>query len=167
MAVLDVLMRYLHVLAACLAVGGAFFIRFIVPVGARDLDAEKKQVVLLRTRRAFKMLVHPAIFALIVSGAYNAFKLWPQYKVNQQLLHGLWGTHVLLALTIFTISIILLRGVGPPRNHQHWMKLNLVLMFVVILVASTLKWARERENRAPMPPAQAITDDERISLARQ
>jgi uncharacterized membrane protein len=146
MAVLDVLMRYIHVVTACLAVGGAFFIRFIMPIGSRDLDAEKKEVVLLRTRRAFKMVVHPAMAAFIVSGTYNAIRLWPQYKVNRPLLHGLWGTHLLLALAIFTLSIILLKGVEPPRNHRRWMKINVVLMFLAILVASTLKWAREREN---------------------
>ena len=146
MLVLDILMRYLHVVAACLAVGGAFFIRFLLPVGTRDLDAEKREYVLLRSRRAFKMLVHPSILAFLVSGTYNAIRLFPQYRANRPLLHGLWGTHLLLGLAIFTISILLLRGVEPPRNHRRWMKINIVLMLLTILVASTLKWAREREN---------------------
>jgi uncharacterized membrane protein len=146
MAVLDILMRYLHVVAACLAVGGAFFIRFLLPVGPRDLDAETKEHVLLRSRRVFKMVVHSSILAFLVSGTYNAIKLFPQYRANRPLLHGLWGSHLILALAIFTISIILLRGVEPPRNHRRWMKINIVLMLITILVASSLKWAREKEN---------------------
>jgi uncharacterized membrane protein len=152
MSVLDILMRYLHVVSACLAVGGAFFIRFLLPVGTRDLDAENKDFVLLRSRRAFKMLVHPAMLGFIVSGVYNSIRLFPQYKANPPVLHGLWGTHILLALAIFTISIFLLKGVEPRRKHRGWMKVNFVLMLVTILVASSLKWAREHENRVVRTP---------------
>lgn len=147
MAILDILFRYIHVVAACLAVGGAFFIRFILPAGTRDLDAEKQAYVFLRSRRAFKMVVHTAILAFLVSGIYNAIRLFPQYKANPPLLHGLWGMHMLLGLTVFAISIVLLKGIEPPRNHRTWMKLNVALMLLTILAASTLKWARERENR--------------------
>jgi uncharacterized membrane protein len=156
MAVLDILMRYLHVVAACLAVGGAFFIRFLLPIGTRDLEAEAKDFVLLRSRRAFKMVVHPAMLAFIVSGVYNSIRLFPQYKANPPLLHGLWGTHILIALVIFTISIMLLKGVQPPRSHRMWMKLNVGLMLVVILVASSLKWAREHENPRVTPATRTV-----------
>src|SRR4051794_36850623 len=151
MAILDILMRYLHVVAACLAVGGAFFFRFLLPIGTRDLEPEPKDFVLLRSRRAFKMVVHPAMLAFIVSGIYNSIRLFPQYKANPPMLHGLWGTHILLALVIFTLSIILLKGVEPPRNHRTWMKVNFGLMLVAILVASSLKWAREHENPRVTP----------------
>jgi uncharacterized membrane protein len=163
MPVLDILMRYLHVVAACLAVGGAFFIRFVLPQGTRDLDAEKKHYVLLRSRRAFKMVVHSAILALLVSGAYNAVRLWLQYKVNHALLHPLFGAHLLLALTVFTISIVLLKGVEPPRKHRGWMKVNVVLMLLAILAASTLKWARERENR---PKSVGVARNDSVTSAR-
>jgi uncharacterized membrane protein len=159
MAVLDILMRYLHVVAACLAVGGAFFIRVLLPIGTRDLDAEKKEYVFLRSRRAFKMVVHPAMLAFIVSGVYNSIKLFPQYKANPPLFHGLWGAHVIGALIVFTISIVLLKGVQPPRSHRTWMKINVGLMLVVILLASTVKWARERENRLPRGTAGEVTSE--------
>lgn len=148
-AVFDILFRYVHVVAACLAVGGAVFMRFLLPVGTRDLDPEKKEHVFLRSRRAFKLVVHSAIAAFLVSGAYNAIRLWPQYGVNHWLLHPLWGAHLFLALAVFTISIVLLRGIEPPRRHRGWMKANIVLMLLAILAAGTLKWARERENRFP------------------
>ena len=151
-AVLDILFRYVHVVAACLAVGGAFFMRFLLPVGTRDLDPEKKEHVFLRSRRAFKLVVHSAILALLVSGTYNAIRLWPQYGVNHLRLHPLWGAHLFLALAVFTISIYLLRGIEPPRRHRGWMKANVVLMLLAILAAGSLKWARERENRFPARP---------------
>src|SRR5690349_9563054 len=151
MAVLDILFRYLHVVTACLAVGGAFFIRFLLPIGTRDLDAENKDFVLLRSRRAFKMVIHPAMLTFIVSGIYNSWRLFPQYKANPPMLHSLWGTHILIALIIFGISIYLLKGVEPPRKHRGWMKVNFVLMLLAVLVASSLKWAREHENPRVKP----------------
>jgi hypothetical protein len=148
-AVFDILFRYVHVVAACLAVGGAFFMRFLLPAATRDLDPEGKEFVFLRSRRAFKVVVHSAILAFLVSGTYNAIRLWPQYGVNHWRLHPLWGAHLFLGLAVFTISIVLLRGVEPPRRHRGWMKVNVVLMLLAILAAGTLKWARERENRFP------------------
>jgi uncharacterized membrane protein len=148
-AVLDILFRYVHIVAACLAVGGAFFMRFLLPVGTRDLDAHGKEHVFLRSRRAFKTVVHSAILAFLVSGTYNAIRLWPQYGVNHWVLHPLWGAHLFLALAVFTISIVLLRGIEPPRRHRGWMKANVALMLLAILAAGTLKWARERLNRFP------------------
>jgi heme A synthase len=91
------------------------------------------------------------MLAFIVSGVYNSIRLFPQYKANPPMLHSLWGTHILLALVIFGISIYLLKGVEPPRNHRSWMKVNVGLMLVVILVASSLKWAREHENPRMAP----------------
>jgi hypothetical protein len=149
MPVLDILFRYVHIVAASLAVGGAFFMRFILPQGSRDLDPQNKEFVFLRSRRAFKLVVHSAILAFLVSGAYNAVRLWPQYRVNHWVLHPLWGLHLFLGLTVFTISVVLLRGVEPPRKHRGWMKANVILMLLTILAASSLKWARERENRFP------------------
>jgi uncharacterized membrane protein len=164
MAVLDILMRYLHIVAACLAVGGAFFIRFLLPVGTRDLDAENKDFVFLRSRRAFKMVVHSSILAFLVSGIYNSIKLFPQYKG----LHGLWGTHILLGLVIFAISIVLLKGVEPPRSHKTWMKANVVLMLLAILVASSLKWVRENRNNSStrMEPSTSALEPTTMSTVR-
>lgn len=149
MALFDILFRYVHVVAACLAVGGAFFMRFLLPLATRDLDPRGKEFVFLRGRRAFKVVVHAAIAAFLVSGTYNAIRLWPQYRVNHWVLHPLWGAHLFLALAVFTISIVLLRGIEPPRRHRGWMKANVVFMLLAILAAGVLKWARERENRYP------------------
>ena len=139
----DILFRWLHVAAACLAIGGAFFIRVLLPIATRLLDPEHKQGVFLRARRAFKFVVHPAILVLLVSGVYNTMGNWPWYTRNPPLLHGLFGTHLLLALAVITISLVLLAGREPIRTHRGWIKVNLVLMALTIAAASSLKWARE------------------------
>ena len=89
-----------------------------VRLGTRDLDPQGKESVFLRSRRGFKMVVHTAILAFLVSGTYNAWRNWPQYAVNHWLLHPLWGAHLLLGLTVFTISIVIplrVRTTSPGR----------------------------------------------------
>src|SRR4051794_3633426 len=143
MVIVDVLFRWLHVIAACLAIGGAFFIRVLLPIGLRPLDVEEREGVFLRCRRAFKMVVHPCILALLVSGAYNAWKNWAKYKLNPAVMHGLFGTHLLLGLAVIGVSLWLLAGREPVRTHPKWMRINLLLMFLTVAVASSLKWARD------------------------
>src|SRR4051794_27381163 len=104
MAILDILFRWIHVTSAVLAVGGAFFIRFLLPRGLALIDdPAKREELLLRCRRAFKMTVHPAILGLLVSGVYNTLRAWPKYKFDHTRLHGLWGPHVILGLIVMGI----------------------------------------------------------------
>ena len=63
-----------------------------------------------------------------------------------------FGLHVLLAIAVFTISLILLAGKEPPLTHKKWMTVNLVLLMFVVAAASTLKWVRDH---APATAAQA------------
>jgi uncharacterized membrane protein len=145
MVIVDVLFRWLHVIAACLAIGGAFFIRVILPIGLGPLDAEQREGVFLRCRRAYKLVVHPCILALLVSGAYNAWKNWPKYShdPNKAVMHGLFGTHLLLGFIVIGVSLWLLAGREPVRTHRGWMRVNLLLMFLTVAAASSLKWVRD------------------------
>jgi hypothetical protein len=61
-------------------------------------------------------------------------------------LHALWGTHILLGLIVFGISLWLLMGKQPPKSHDRWAMVNLLLLFLLVAVASTLKNVRERRQ---------------------
>src|SRR4051812_23172322 len=143
-SILVISFRWLHVIAACLAIGGAFFLRVILPIGTSALDAEQRQAVLLRCRRAFKMVVHPAILVFLVTGTYNAWRNWPVYTRNPGLMHGMFGMHLLAALAVIGISLWLLAGRELRRSHAGWMKINIALMLLAVLAASSLKWARDK-----------------------
>ena len=142
MAILDVLMRYVHIMSAVLAVGGAFFLLVLLPGGLRLVDEPRRDEVLLKIRRAYKLTVHPAILGLLVSGVYNTVRLWPTYKLNTARHHSLWGPHLLLGLVAIGISLWLLAGRSLRPNHRTWLKANVGLLFVVILLASTLRTVR-------------------------
>lgn len=158
MDLLAILSRYVHVVSAILVVGGAFFLRVLLPAALRgsELSDEAQRTVVLRCRKAFKHLVHTVILLLILSGSFNAWRLFPQYGLNPALLHGLWGAHVILALVAFAITFYLLAGPRPPSNARPLALGNLVLLLAIVLVASSLKGAREKHlvvPRAGSPPA--------------
>lgn len=143
MAILDILMRFFHIVAAVLAVGGAFFMLVGVPLGLKLIDdPAKRDEVLLRLRRAFKMTVHPAILFLLISGVYNTIRLWPTYKLNMGRHHMFWGPHLILGSIVIAISLWLLAGKSLRNNHRKWLKINVALMLVTILLASALRYVR-------------------------
>jgi uncharacterized membrane protein len=155
MAIIDILMRYIHVVSAVLAVGGAFFIRTVLPGAIEPLDSEQREAVFLRCRRGFKLIVHPAILGLLISGIYNTLRNWKWYLANPKLMHAFFGVHLLLALVVVSISIWLLAGKEAKRGHLKWMRINITLMLLTIAAASCLKWARDStmNEKAGGPPA--------------
>jgi len=153
MTIVNILFRWTHVFAACLAVGGVVFLRMVLPAATRSLDAEQSKAVFLRARRGFKMIVHPVVLALLVSGGYNAWRNMRWYSQNPPLLHSLFGMHLLLGLMVITISLVVLAGREPKRSYRTAMMVNIVLMALTILAASVLKWGRDNTQ----PPTGTYT----------
>lgn len=144
MPALIVLSRWLHIIAACLAIGGIFFIQFILPCAMRPLGPEQQKQVILGARRMFKMVFHTAVLILILSGIFNSYLAWDKYSLDPALLHSLWGTHVLLALFVFAIAIYGLAGAEPRASYRALMTINFGIVLLAVAAASTLKWAREK-----------------------
>ena len=141
--ILIILFRWIHITTACVAVGGVFFLRIIFPLALKSLQAEAARTMLLRTRRLFKMVIHSCILLLLISGTYNATINWAKYNALGPTGQSLVGTHLLLALIVFTIALWLLAGPEPKKNHLKWLALNLILMFLTIAAGSVLKYARD------------------------
>jgi uncharacterized membrane protein len=139
-----ILSRWLHVVSACLLLGGFFVMRFILPGGLALLEDEPRRQVFLRLRRSFKMVAHSAIFLLLATGIYNTCLAWDKYKLDEAVLHALWGTHILLAGLAIAISLYVLAGRETSRPNRGLMALNVVILALAVAAASSLKWARER-----------------------
>lgn len=153
---LPILSRYLHVVPATLVVGGLLFMRFVLPAALErsDLSAEARDALFLRCRRVFKMVVHTSIALLLLSGAYNSYRLFGQYKADPAIFHALWGSHIVLALIVFALAIVVTWGQRPPAAHRTISAITLGLLLLLILVASTLKQVREGRL---VPRAQTTT----------
>lgn len=150
-AVIVFLSRWVHVMSACLLAGATFFFAVLLPAGTRLLDAEAREAVIVKTRRPFKLMVHPLILLLLASGTYNAIHNWAAYRNNIPTTHALFGPHLLLGLIIFTILLVILARREPARSHRLWLRVTVVLLFITVAVASALKQAREYRR-----PAQAV-----------
>jgi uncharacterized membrane protein len=160
MEVMVILSRWLHVMSAILAIGGTFFMRVILPLGLAQADAASREAVFLRCRRVLKMLIHTCILFLLLTGAFNTWRSWGDYKLNAALLHGLWGSHMLLGLLAMVIALVLLAPKAPPTWHRSGAAITLAILFVAVLVASTLKYYHDLTVRHHVaPPASVSTSD--------
>jgi uncharacterized membrane protein len=144
MFIFAIFSRWIHVVCACVAIGGFVFFRFAAPAGLRLVGEEQREPAMLAMRRVFKMLIHTVILFLLLSGIYNSYLAWDKYDLDKAVLHALWGVHVLLALLAITLSLYVLAGRQPPRAHLKWMAINVVILLLAVGAASSLKLARER-----------------------
>jgi cytochrome bd-type quinol oxidase subunit 2 len=124
--------RWLHVICACLVVGGTYFFA-VVPSEAGQP----------RGRRAFKMTVHVSTLFLLLTGIANAMWNWNAYRHNVPLTHALFGPHLLLGLASLAILMVLLARKTPAISERKWLAITIVLLFLAVLMASSLKYARE------------------------
>ena len=157
MPALVILSRYLHILSAILAFGGLFFMRVVLPLGLAQADAASREAVFLRCRRVFKMLIHTAVLLLLLTGAFNTYSAWHDYRLNKPLMHGLWGPHMLLGVIAMIIALVLLAPKEPPRWHRAGAMINLIILFLAVLFASSLKFVRDSEMRKYAPKPETST----------
>jgi len=150
MEVLVVLSRWLHVMSAIVAIGGAFFMRFVVPAGLAQADASSRDAVLISMRTKFKRVVHAAVGLLLITGIFNSWRNFSDYTHLLRppaLMHALWGMHILMGLAVMGLSEALLAKPEPPRNHRRMLSVNLVIMLLAVALASTLKFVRDSATK--------------------
>jgi|HubBroStandDraft_1064217.scaffolds.fasta_scaffold72492_3 uncharacterized membrane protein len=146
---LTILSRWIHVVSACIALGGTFFIVVVLPVGFKILPPDLATEAHQKIRRVFKMVMHSTILLLLLSGIFNTIAAWGKYKLDPRLLHPLWGTHVLFGLIAMSIAFWVLAGRTPRKGNRMWLALNLLVLLATVAAASTLKWARDSATAAP------------------
>ena len=142
--ILAVAMRYLHIVAALLTVGGMAFILFCVTPASRLLEEELRQSFLKLVHGRFMKVLWIAIATLIITGAYSWLTLNDAYSDIRPWGQALIGTKVLLAAIMFVI--VWLRSLGvigqTPRGVRRVLMANIHLAALVILLASVLRVLR-------------------------
>jgi uncharacterized membrane protein len=143
-AVLIVILRWLHIIPAAIAIGGLIFMRFVLPAAIRPLGDDPAREVFLRARRIFKIMLHASILLLIISGVINSIRYYEFYKATKPLGIALWHTHMFLAVIVFVISFWSLAGKTPPASHRAVATVNVILLLVLVAVSSTLSFVRQK-----------------------
>jgi uncharacterized membrane protein len=136
--------RWLHIIAAVVAVGGAAFIRFVLLPAARSLPADQADALRVAVRRRWAILYMLCVVLLLVSGLYNYMAVAIPAHRGQSIYHALFGLKFILAMVVFFIGSALVGRAAAfepiRRNASRWLALNVLIAALVIAVACILKF---------------------------
>ena len=147
------LLRWAHVLAAIVAMGGLVFARFALLPALSELDASTRDRVHERIRRHWLPWVIGAITLLLASGLANFLLFNARVKgeewaggqwMRETNYHALFGAKFLMALVAFYLASALVgRGGGTQwvRNDRaKWLSVTIGLTLGVVLLSG---WMRQ------------------------
>lgn len=140
--ILPLLARWAHILAAVTLVGGILFIRLVLLPSYDALTAEQKAAMRSVVIGRWKKVVMVCIALLLLSGAYNFFKVSLPKAEVAPIYHSLFGVKFLVAMAVFFISSALV-GRAPVfermrTDSNKWFYINGVLALAVILISGAL-----------------------------
>ncbi len=149
---LGITLRWFHIVAAMMAVGGMIFMRFALVPSVGVLADEQRQALHQQIRSRWAKMVAAAILFLLVSGLWNYIrflgdsKTWgDQWRTYNGMYQAVFGVKFLLALVIFFLASALAgRTEGTKKFRQNaklWMTVNLILALIVVAL-SVLEHAR-------------------------
>jgi uncharacterized membrane protein len=165
MTVLDVLgllMRWTHILAAMVAAGGTFFVRFALLPAQQVLPEEHRQTLHAALRARWSKVVMLAIAALLISGFYNFYMIEKLTTAPSTFAwyRPLFGIKFLLAMVLFAIASLLVGRTAAAekirRNSAFWLNVNLLLIVAIVVISGVLRTAPK--DPKPPKPAAAVTE---------
>ena len=162
-ALLPLVMRWIHILSAIVTLGGSIFVRFVLMPSAQQVLDDKAHAQLREavTKRWMKF-VHTCILLFLVSGFYNYIAIQAPAHHGQAIYHMLFGIKFLLALAVFALAIALTSlkpWSGKLRaNSKFWLGLLVALAIVVVGISGYMRAIGPANSAANAPvTAQART----------
>ena len=158
-AMLPLVMRWIHILSAIVALGGAIFIRFVMmPSAQQVLEDETHAKLRAAITRRWMKFVHTCILLFLISGFYNYLVVLRPIHDGQAIYHALFGIKFLLALVVFALAVAL-TSLKPwseklRANAKFWMMLLVVLAVIIVGISGALKFIPP----APLPGIQVATE---------
>ncbi len=153
-------LRWAHILAAMVAVGGLFYARFGLLPALQLLDEETREKLHDGIRRRWLPWVIGSITLLLASGLANflifndAAQAWEDGTwMKQTKYHALFGVKFLLALGVFYFASGLVgRGEGTAwmrSNRGKWLSVTLLLAVGVVMISGWMRGLHVGPNRLP------------------
>ncbi len=156
--IVNLLARWMHILAAITAVGGTFFARFVVVPALEPLPAEQRAQLHAALRARWSKIVALAIGFLLVSGLYNIGMISIRYQLPGWY-QPVFFLKFVLALAIFMIASLLSgRTPAADRLRRHlrtWLNVNIALAVAVVCLSGILRTADKIPKERP--PAAAVS----------
>ena len=101
-------MRWVHMVAMTLIVGGTLFFEFVVPLATESLKSEQQLDVFGKARWVFRRVVWLATACLVVSGAIALQRMWPTYNDEEYRASLHWVVaHAALGIVALGIALLL------------------------------------------------------------
>ena len=133
-AVLPLIMRWLHIASVVTLIGGFIFARFAVTPALASLSEAERKTTESRVAAYFSPLLYVALGAVLVSGLYNYLSqtnLPPLY-------HMILGIKFLFVLHIFAVSILYSLPSANPDKRRRWLTGMIVSGLIIIGLAGYL-----------------------------
>jgi uncharacterized membrane protein len=131
---LDIVSRFLHILAAAWAVGSLAYTCLVLSPAVQAMGANERAQLLGRLSSRLQPLAHTSVVLLLVTGLYNFYRIYqggvaPGY-------HMAFGIKFLLALHVFGMLEVLSKPPsGDPQRDAKRSRLALgALISAVIIV---------------------------------
>lgn len=145
----QVVFRWMHILAAITAVGATIFMRQALLPAIGSLPEANRAEFHETVRSRWALYVHLSITFLLLSGAYSFFvAITGDRRPEPGLYHALFGVKFLLALAIFFIATMLVgRSEGAVRFRQRrsfWLTVNVVLALILVGISGVMRYIPRR-----------------------
>jgi uncharacterized membrane protein len=143
------ILRWLHIVSATLAVGVPIYFRFVVMPALATLDEDSRNRVTDALAKRWKMFVHILIVVFLATGLYNFLGIarWrgPEFDADaKRTYHMLFGIKLLIALVIFTLSSALVGRAsifaGIRNKAAMWWAILGLLGVVVVVLSGVMRY---------------------------
>lgn len=141
--VVQLISRWLHIVAAVTAGGGALFMLLALHPATQTLPDGVRNDFRDAVRARWKKVVMAAIGILLLTGGYNFVVIVMNYQLPRPWYHMIFGIKFLLAMAIFALASLLVGRTDLAKqmrsNAGKWLTLLAGLLLTLILLSSALK----------------------------
>lgn len=156
--VLTLVMRWIHISAAIVAGGGAFFIRFALLPAQQTLSDEQRQTLHAGLRARWSKVVMFAIACLLISGLVNIGFIEAKTTAPKDYswYRPVFASKFLLAMGVFMLASMLVgRSSAAQKIRQNlatWLNVYLALVLATVMLSGVLSKALKLPKPGAQPP---------------
>lgn len=159
---IPLVMRWLHILSAIVATGGAIFsLLVLLPAAGKTLQPADREQLTEAVRTRWQRFIHAAILFFLISGFYNYLTITRHQHEDQPLYHALFGVKFLLAMAVFALALALTSSRPWSRRlrtqGRRWLAALVACAVAVVMISSVL---RTLPKTVPATPTVALTSAE-------
>ncbi|MBI1826634.1 MAG: hypothetical protein HY287_13410 [Planctomycetes bacterium] len=142
--------RWIHILSAITAVGGAAYVRFaLLPAATSTLNDDVHERLREAIRLRWMKILHACIALLLITGGLNFWILAVPPKIHPLPYHPIFGVKLLAAIAVFWIAIGLSsRSQAFAKMHasrKKWLNILLTLAAAIVLISGILSQVRAHD----------------------